>query len=115
MNDPGHASGGLVGLNTQESQGDSGPVTLAPPGWLRDQRMEAMQDIDQDGDEQKHEADDDRRDCDCKDCPPEDGYHYHDDEKEDEGRILALLGRGKCQHVRSNRLPVPQATVAAYL
>jgi hypothetical protein len=26
-----------------------------------------------------------------------------------------LLGRGKCQHVRSNRLPVPQATVAAYL
>jgi hypothetical protein len=26
-----------------------------------------------------------------------------------------LLGRGKCQHVRSNRLPGPQATVMAYL
>ena len=99
----------------QESQGDSGSVTLAPPGWLRDQRMKAVEDIEQDGDEQEDEADDDCGDSDCKDCPPEEGYRHHDDEKEDEGRILALLGRGKCQHVRSNRLPVPQATVVAYL
>ena len=48
---PGQDGLGRAGRNPlgrpRLSQGDSGPVTLAPPGWLRKQRVQAVEDVKQ--------------------------------------------------------------------
>lgn len=83
------------------SQGGNGPVPLAHPSWLRDQRVQAVQNIEQARDEQKYEADNHCGDPDLENRLPEDGHKYCGDDDEDERGILALRGRGECHHLGS--------------
>src|SRR6201996_2813117 len=79
-----------------------GVATPAPPGWLVDQRVQAVPDVEQAGDEQEQKADDHHGDADGEDHPPEDGDDDRGDDDQDEDGILAARGgRGEGQHLRS--------------
>src|ERR1700679_2393872 len=80
------------------SQGDDGPVALAPPGWptgrLSDQRVQAVQYREQAGDVQGRDADDDGGDPDLEDRPPEGSDHHRGDDDQDESGHLRSPGEG---------------------